>query len=108
MRILIVGLGRMGYSLAEQLESEGHKVYGIDSDISKVEKARIKLDIMVAHGSGCSLSTLRELNVEGVDLAIAASGSDEVNVVSCLVARELGVKRCIARIESEGTCKQSP
>ena len=60
MRILIIGLGRMGYSLAEQLESEGHKVYGIDTDKTNVEKASIKLDIMGVHGSGCSLSTLRE------------------------------------------------
>ena len=101
MRILIIGLGRMGYSLAEQLESEGHKVYGIDTDKANVERASIKLDIMCVQGSGCSLSTLRELNLEEADLAIAASGSDEVNIVSCLVARELGIKRCIARIESE-------
>ncbi len=101
MRILIIGLGRMGYSLAEQLESEGHRVYGIDTDKESVERASVKLDIMVVQGSGCSLSTLRELDVEGADLAIAASGSDEINIVSCLVARELGIKRCIARIESE-------
>ena len=101
MRILIIGLGRMGYSLAEQLESEGHKVYGIDENPSSVEKARNKLDIMALQGSGCSLSTLRDLGIENAELAIAASGSDEVNIVSCLVARELGVKRCIARIESK-------
>ncbi|WP_461752633.1 Trk system potassium transporter TrkA [Methanocorpusculum sp.] len=101
MRILIIGLGRMGYSLAEQLESEGHRVYGIDTNKENVERASIKLDIMCVHGSGCSLSTLRELDIEGADLVIAASGSDEINIVSCLVARELGIKRCIARIESE-------
>lgn len=100
MKILIVGLGRMGYSLAEQLDREGHAVYAIDHDPVCVERARVRLDIMAIKGSGCSLNDLRELGVTDADLAIAASGWDEVNVVSCLVARELGVKRCIARIES--------
>lgn len=90
----------MGYSLAEQLDREGHAVYAIDTDPVAVEKARARLDIMVTCGSGCSISTLRELGVEKADLIIAASGSDEINIVSSLVAKELGIKRCISRLES--------
>jgi len=100
LKILIVGLGRMGYSLAEQLDREGHAVYAVDHRNDAVERARARLDIMVACGSGCSIKVLQELGAQNADLIIAASGSDEVNIVSCLVAREIGVKRSISRLES--------
>ncbi len=105
MRIVIVGLGRMGYSLAQQLDSEEHTVYAVDPVSTQVELARTRLDIMAVCGSGCNLEVMKDLGVEGADLLIAVSGSDEVNIVSCLISRELGVQRRIARIESHDLAK---
>lgn len=100
MRIGIVGGGRMGFALAQQLDHEGHEIYLVDPRADQVELARVRLDAMAREGSGCDLELLREMGLTGADLWIAVSGSDEVNIVSCLVARELGAKRRIARIES--------
>lgn len=100
MRILVVGAGRMGFSLAQQLDAEGHEVYVVDPDAARVEAVRARLDVMAIQGSGCSIGTLRDFGVGGADLLLAVSGSDEVNIVSCLVAKELGINRRMARIES--------
>ena len=100
MRILIVGAGRMGFSLAQEFDAAGHEVYLVDTDPERVEMARTRLDVMAVRGSGCSINILRELGARDADLLLAVSGSDEVNTVSCLIGRELGIQRRIARIES--------
>lgn len=101
MQIVIVGAGRMGFSLARRLDSEGHRIFLLDRDADAVERARNRLDVMAVVGSGSSLKSLREVGAQDADLLIATSGSDEVNMVSSLLARQLGVPRRICRVESE-------
>ena len=101
MHAIIVGLGRMGFSLAQELDTEGHAVSVIDPRQDRAEIARKRLDVMSFEGSGCSREMLTAARAEKADLLLAVSGSDEVNIVSCLLARELGVRRRIARIESK-------
>jgi trk system potassium uptake protein TrkA len=100
MRILIVGAGRMGFALAEEFDAAGHEVYLVDTRPERVELARTRLDVMAVRGSGCSIGLLRTAGAKGADLLLAVSGSDEVNTVACLIGRELGIRRRIARIES--------
>ncbi len=100
MRILIVGAGRMGFALAQEFDAAGHEVYLVDTRAECVELARTRLDVMAVRGSGCSISLLREVGAKEADLLLAVSGSDEVNTVACLIGRELGIHRRIARIES--------
>jgi trk system potassium uptake protein TrkA len=105
MRAIIVGLGRMGFSLAQELDTEGHAVSVIEPRPDRIEMAQKRLDVMPFEGSGCSREMLTAAQAEGADLLLAVSGSDEVNIVSCLLARELGVRRRIARIESKNLIK---
>lgn len=100
MKITIVGAGRMGFHLAEELDREGQDVVLLDPDPERVEAMRTRLDVMAVIGSGCSLQTLRDLNIGDTDLMIAVTNSDEVNFVACLLARHLGVGRRIARVQS--------
>ncbi|MBD3177009.1 MAG: Trk system potassium transporter TrkA [Armatimonadia bacterium] len=98
MQILIVGAGSMGFTLAQQLDEEGHRVVVVDRDPDRVELARTQLDVMGIVGSGLNLKALREADLETSDLLIAATDLDEVNIVACLLAREIGVRRRIARV----------
>ena len=100
MHIIICGLGKMGFSLAEQLDEEGHELLVIDTDPKAVERARARLDVMSLTQSGFHLSKVKETNVSNADLLIAVSGSDEVNLITCLLARKLGIPHHIARIEN--------
>ncbi len=100
MKIVIVGVGRMGFDLAQQLDREGHEVFVVDREPRRVELVRTRLDVMAIVGSGSGLKALREASVGDADLLIAATNSDEVNIVSCLVARDMGIQRRIARVQS--------
>lgn len=101
MKIVIVGAGQMGFDLARQLDLEGHEIFVIDRDPQRIERARTRLDVMAVVGSGARLGTLKEINALGADLLIAATNSDEVNIVACLIAREAGISRRISRVKSK-------
>lgn len=100
MRIVLIGAGRMGFALAQEFDKEGHEVYLVDTNPARVERARTHLDVMAAVGSGSSLKLLRELGVADADLMIATSTSDEINLIACLLGRELGIHRRIARVNN--------
>lgn len=98
MRILIVGDGKVGHTLAEQLISEGHDVVVIDRNDEVVRKADDMLDAICIHGNGANAKTLLDAGVEKADIVVAATASDETNMLCCLVAKRLGAKYTIARI----------
>ncbi|NLL56489.1 MAG: Trk system potassium transporter TrkA [Clostridiales bacterium] len=98
MKIIIVGSGKVGYSLAQSLSTEGNDVIMIDHDKESLDKAYNFLDVMCIKGNGLRSSTLIESGVKECDLLIAVTGSDEVNMVCCLTAKKLGAKHCVARI----------
>lgn len=98
MRIIVVGDGKVGYTLAEQLSREGHDVVIIDRNDAALRKASETLDVMCVKGNGASGVTLREAGVEKTDLLIAATSGDELNMLCCLTARRLGAKHTAARI----------
>ena len=100
MDIVIVGSGKVGFSLAEQLVKEEHNVTVVDSDEEALRRAGDQLDIMTVRGNGVSAAALREAGVDRADLLVAATNADEVNMVCCLTAKDLGARYTIARIRN--------
>lgn len=100
MKIVIVGDGKVGSSLAEQLSKENHDITIIDSNPKRLQNELEKLDIMTLNGNGASLDVQRAANVSESDLLIAATSSDEINMLCCIVARKLGAKKTIARVKN--------
>jgi len=100
MKIIIAGNGKVGFSLAEQLVREAHDVTIIDLREDSLRRASDMLDIMTVRGNSVSAGVLREAGAEKADLLVAATSSDEVNMVCCLTAKNLGTKYAIARIRN--------
>ncbi len=98
MRTVIIGGGEVGFNTARMLSQEGHDVVLVDKDEALVERAAEQLDALVIHGNGASPRLLAEAGVKRADLVIAASSSDEVNIIACLTAKAQGVSRTVARI----------
>ena len=98
MRILIVGDGKVGHTLATELLREGHDVTIIDQNDDVLKKTEDTLDVMCVHGNGANASTLVEAEVERADILIAATATDEINMLCCLIGKHLGAKFTIARI----------
>ncbi len=100
MKIVIVGNGKVGFSLAEHLVKESHDLTIVDMQEEPLRKASDILDIMSVKGNGVSSSILKEAGAESADLLVAATSSDEVNMVCCSTAKHLGTKCTIARIRN--------
>jgi trk system potassium uptake protein len=100
MRTVIIGAGEVGFNTARMLSHEGHDVVLVDLDEKLVERATEQLDALVVHGNGASPRLLAEAGIDRSDLLIAASSSDEVNIIACLAAKARGVPRTVARIHN--------
>ena len=100
MRMIIVGGGKVGFSIAEQLTKEGHDIVVIDSDKHVSAVISDSLDVMSVCGSGASAEVLRQAGVSESDLLIASTGQDELNIMCCMFAKKLGCERTIARVRS--------
>lgn len=100
MHIIVVGCGKVGYTLVEQLNNEGHSVTLIDKNRYALENAVSKLDIMGIHGNGSSYRVQQEAGVADADLLIAVTNQDEVNLLSCLIAKQAGHCQTIARVRN--------
>jgi trk system potassium uptake protein len=100
MRTLIIGAGEVGSNTARMLSEEGHDVVLIEQDETLVERASEHLDALVIHGNGASPKLLAEAGIEKADLLVAASSSDEANIIACLAAKARGVSRTVARIHN--------
>lgn len=98
MKIIIIGDGKVGYSLAEHLSQENHDVTIIDKNPEALRKASEVLDVMCIKGNGVSTKIMLEAGVKDADLLIAATSSDEMNMVCALTGRKLGASHTVARI----------
>lgn len=98
MKIIIVGCGKVGRTIAEQLNDEKHDITVIDIKESVITRLTDKLDIMGIDGDGASLATLNEADVSNSDLLIAVTGADELNLYICLLAHCCGAANTIARV----------
>ncbi len=100
MKIVIVGAGRVGYAIAEQLLTEGHDITVVEGDPERAAYISSTLDVIVVEGRA-NVDQLRIANVADADLLIAATSSDETNLISCMVGRKLGATHTIARVRDE-------
>ena len=98
MNIIVVGCGKVGLTLADQLNKEGHDITIVDQDEKVLRHAVDFLDVMGIHGNGAMPQTLREAGISDADVLIAATNQDEVNMLCCLFAKKEGNCRTIARI----------
>ncbi len=98
MKIILIGDGKVGYSLAENLSKEDNDVIIIDKNSEALRKADEFLDVMCIRGNGVSAKVLMESGVKTAALLVAATASDEMNMVCCLTAKKLGVRHAVARI----------
>lgn len=106
MKIVIIGGGKIGFSLAQELVGEEHDIVLVDNDKEKIRIGSEALDIMTLYGNGAAISTQREANVAESDLMIAVTGQDEINLLACTLARKLGCKNTIARVRNREYAEQ--
>lgn len=98
MNIIVVGMGKVGYTVAEQLSQEEHDITIVDTDEDVVNDTLQDIDVIGIIGNGATRKTLMNAGVEECDLLIALTGSDELNIYCCLLAKKLGAKSTIARV----------
>ena len=100
MKIVIVGCGKVGSSIANQLNAEGHEISVVDISPKAVKRLSESLDVMGIEGNGATFDALAEAGAQTADLVIAATARDEVNLYTCLMARAAGTPHTIARVRS--------
>ena len=100
MKIIIVGCGKVGYTLAQQLDEEGHDITVVDTNSDKIEQAISTLDVQGIEGNGTTFNTLSEAGIKIADLLIAVTAKDEVNLLCCLMAKKTGNCNTIARVRN--------
>ncbi len=98
MRIVIAGMGSVGFHLAKQLSKEEHDIVAIDTDSKKLSYADSLTDILSLNGSSTSIQKLKEAKVDKADLLVAVTSSEEVNITTAMLGKKLGAQKCIARI----------
>ena len=103
MKIIIAGAGEVGSHLAKMLSSESHEITVIDSSSARLEALSAVTDIITVVGQPSSLVALKEAGIDAADLFIAVypSSFQDVNIVSSLLAKQLGAKKVVARINNE-------
>lgn len=98
MKIIIAGCGRVGYALAQQLNDEGHELTLIDNSAERLQPALSNLDLQGVVGNASSFLTLQEADIKHADLFIAVTNQDEINLISCVLAKKASKCRTIARV----------
>lgn len=98
MRVIIAGAGEVGFHLAKLLTMEGHTITVIDKDPDQLRQISNHLDLEVLNGSSTSISLLTQGKVQKADLVIGVTNSEDVNLTTCIIAKNLGAKRTVARI----------
>jgi len=101
MNIVVVGLGKIGEKILELLVREGeHNVTAIDLNHNVLRDAVNVYDVMGVSGSGTNMDVLAEAGVENADILIAVTDSDEINLLTCLIAKKMGNCKTVARVRN--------
>ncbi len=101
MRIVLVGAGEVGYSVAKNLSEDGHDIVVVEEDKDKAARIDTDLNVQAIRGNGASPSVLAQAGItdngDRAQMLIACTNKDEVNLMACLIAKQMGVKHVIAR-----------
>ena len=100
MNVLIVSAGVVGSRIAAMLVKQGHAITVIDQSEAALDSISMRLDVKTVQGSGINPKTLMEADVDKADLVVAVTRSDEMNVITCFISKELGAKKTVARIQN--------
>ena len=106
LNIIIVGCGKVGRALVEQLSKEDHYITIIDKNPEKIQSLTNLYDIMGIVGNGASYSVQMEAGIEDADLIISVTDSDELNLLCCTVAKQVGDCSAIARVRTPDYSKE--
>jgi trk system potassium uptake protein TrkA len=98
VKVSIIGAGKVGTEIAHRLSEEGHDIIVIDKDETKLAKINETLDVLTVKGNGSSSKLLRDIGVDDSDLLVSVTDSDEINMISCMTAKRVGIAKAIARI----------
>lgn len=100
MKIIVVGCGKIGTTIIKGILAEGHDVVVIDNSQSVISEISDVYDVMCVCGGAADCETLDEADVSKADMFIAVTGSDELNMLSCYIAKKMGAKHTVARIRN--------
>lgn len=106
MKVVIIGIGKVGSVLAEYISKEGQDVTVIDKNPKLIDEIVNRLDVMGVVGNGANYDVQKEAGVDKADLLIAATPLDELNILSCLVGKKIGTKHTIARVRNPDYSEQ--
>jgi len=101
MRILIVGAGVVGFNLAQELSKEGHDIAIIDQVPEKMRRISDTLDVLSVVGNACLPSVLVRAGIENIEMVIAVTNRDEINLLVCFLASKFNVKKKFARLRNQ-------
>ena len=100
MRIVVIGAGEIGFDVAKSLSQDGHDIIMVESDPDRATKVENELDVMLIRGNGARPQILERAGIRAgsqVDMLIACTNRDEVNIIACWIAKKMGVPRLLAR-----------
>lgn len=100
LKIIIIGCGKVGRTLVEQLSQEGHDITIIDKNRERISQLANLYDVMGLVGNGASYNIQKEAGIGNADLIIAVTGSDELNLLCCTIATQVGNCAAIARVRT--------
>ena len=100
MRIVIIGDGKVGHKLTAQLSDEQYDIFLIDQNEDRLQNTVNHLDVACIHGDAMDAEIQKKAGVAKADIVIACTSADELNMLSCLIAKRLGAKHTIARVRS--------
>lgn len=100
MNIIIIGCGKVGKTLAQQLSEERHDIVLVDTNSEKLQEVTEEIDAMTLTGNGASIGVQKEAGVENADMLIAVTNSDELNLLCCLIAKKVSKCETVARVRN--------
>lgn len=100
MKVIIAGCGKVGKTILQSMIKEKHEVLVLDSDAKVIKDTTNEFDVIGLCGSGTSYADLKEAGVDKAELFIAVTASDELNMLSCYIAKKLGANHTVARIRN--------
>ncbi len=106
MHIIIVGLGKIGATMTKQLVAEGHSITVVDTNREKVDNFVSAYDVMGVCGNGATCEILEDAGAARAKLIIATTGTDELNILCCLIAKRMGTENTISRVRNPDYAKQ--
>jgi len=100
MKIVVIGAGKVGFNVSRSLSEEQHDVIVIDKNAEVLSTVADRLDVLTVVGNGASAELLEEIGIRTVDILIAVTENDELNMIACMIAKHCGVPKTVARVRN--------